>query len=71
MDEETGVWSVVVRVFPDGSAWVRIGEGPDEGHDAPLTAAQVGPVELGEAGRLVGGRREGFPFRFVRREKGG
>src|SRR5205807_449555 len=29
-----GVWAVVMRVFPDGSALVRVGEGPNEGRDA-------------------------------------
>jgi hypothetical protein len=58
-------WAVVVKLFPDGSAWVRIGDGDNEGRDVALTAAQAGPAELGEAGRLVNrGRRD---MRFVRR----
>lgn len=42
-------WAVVVRRFPDGSAWVRL----ETGEDIPLTAAQVGDAALGEAGLLV------------------
>lgn len=58
-----GVREIVVRLFPDGSAWVRIGEGAEEGRDLALTAAQVGPVELGEAGRIAG---RGRGARFLR-----
>ena len=62
-----GVFAIVVRVFQDRSAWVRISEGAEEGEDVALTADQVGQVEPGEAGWVVG--RRGGP-RFVRRAPG-
>jgi hypothetical protein len=65
----TKSWGVVVRIFPDGSAWVRV----ETGEDLPLTAAQVGPVELGEAGLVVLDRTAGGRVRdvsFERKRKG-
>jgi hypothetical protein len=66
--EPEGVLAIVLQVFEDGSGLVRISEGPEEGKDVPLSAAQLGPVEPGEAGRLVNRRRrKGDLARFVKR----
>lgn len=62
MTDREGVWAVVVRVFPDGSVWVRA----ESGEDVALTRRQAGKVEAGEAGVLVG---RGRGRRFFKRDE--
>lgn len=59
---DDGEWAVVLAVFQDGSALVRV----EEGRDVALHSWEVGQVEPGEAGRLLNRNRRGVPKRFVK-----
>lgn len=58
--DDRGEWAVVMEVFPDGSARVRV----EEGRDVALHSWAVGHVSPGESGRLLGRKRRGVPLRF-------
>jgi hypothetical protein len=60
---DEGEWAVVMEVFRDGSALVRV----EEGRDVALTEEQVGEVEPGEAGRLFNRENPDRALLFVAR----